>query len=102
MHGDLLQRLRLGRRLHGCGQRQEHRLLRHQRLDREDDLPRQPDRHQPLERQLHPVRQHRDREQRQLQRLGGGGRKHVLRVQRQLLRQQRRSGAHLHRELTPR
>ncbi|CAG6398962.1 hypothetical protein SCOCK_80117 [Actinacidiphila cocklensis] len=99
--GDLHQLLRLGRRLHGRGERQERRLGRHQRLDGEADLPRQPDRHQPVEWQLHPVRQHGDRDQCRLQRRRGSRRRHLLRVQRQLLGQQRRSDRHLHRELTP-
>ena len=81
----------LAGRLPGAGRGHEHRIGRAEQLAARLDLPWQPDGQQPLERQLHPVRRQRDRDEPVLQRHARTRRQHDDRLHRDLLRQQHRT-----------
>jgi cellulose 1,4-beta-cellobiosidase len=64
--GQLLDDVRVARRLRGADHRHQHRLQRTQWLEPRLDLPRRPGDQQPVERQRHPVRRGGDGQQRLL------------------------------------
>ncbi|TWE20578.1 hypothetical protein FB465_5732 [Kitasatospora atroaurantiaca] len=79
--------------LRRLGHRQEHRQHGAHRLDPQVGVRQRPADHLALERRLHPERSQRHRHQPELQRQPGGrGRQHILRLQRQLERQQHQPG----------